>query len=214
MKWLQLQHGAAKGGLSQNDRQEVIDICKKLEAKGKYQKAANLMYYCIAGDSSNEELRRHWDRLVAKTNEERREDILKRKEEAQRVKAMPAKTDSSDSLSMSQRWKEMGKKGLLPKDDDVNWHLKKLKPWRLGDAMSRGYKFKQNAANITDPFKKVFELEEAAKMFNRVLELKPHDTEARGALNECCSAMNNEYVRMKKVKRTTKVRALCVCVCV
>ena len=47
-------------------------MCSDLEKRGRYQKAANLIYYCVAGDSNNEELRRQWDRLIAKTNEVRR----------------------------------------------------------------------------------------------------------------------------------------------
>ena len=54
----------------------MLDICDMLEGKRKYQKAANLMYYCVAADSNNEALRCHWDRLVNKTNEERRGEMM------------------------------------------------------------------------------------------------------------------------------------------
>ena len=50
----------------------MLEICDMLEDKKKYQKAANLIYYCVAADSNNEALRCRWDRLVNKTNEERR----------------------------------------------------------------------------------------------------------------------------------------------
>ena len=42
-------------------------------------------------------------------------------------------------------------------------------------------------------------------MFNKVLEIKSTDDEARQLLAECCTAMNNEYVRMKKIKRIERV---------
>jgi hypothetical protein len=39
-----------------------------LESKGKYQKAANLLYCCVVCDANNEELRSRWGELIAKTN--------------------------------------------------------------------------------------------------------------------------------------------------
>ena len=42
-------------------------------------------------------------------------------------------------------------------------------------------------------------------MFNKVLEIKTQDDETRGLLAECCTAMNAEYVRMKKIKRIERV---------
>ena len=39
-----------------------------LEKKGKVQKAANILYYCVVADSNNEELRRRWDGLIRATN--------------------------------------------------------------------------------------------------------------------------------------------------
>ena len=41
-----------------------------------------------------------------------------------------------------------------------------------------------------------------------MLEIKSTDEETRGLLAECCSAMNAEYVRMKKIKRLDKVRLM------
>jgi len=277
MKWLQLMNGGrVKGTLAEEERKEVMEICKKLEKKGKHQKAANLIYYCVAGaeqgqSDNNNTLRREWNRYINITNEELREDIKRKKEEAQRLKAMPLDSATKASPSESQRWRELEKKvGMLPintqrwhrttpipstsihlgsvneacwhagacflsfqgyrccvsadfshgfgrcecrafsqgvisKEEDPNWHMKKLKPWKVRDAMALGHKYKQNAAGITDPFKKVFELEEACKMFNRVLEAKPGDPAAAGALNSCCADMNTEYVRMKKIKISTKM---------
>eukprot|EP00951_Prasinocladus_malaysianus_P014001 scaffold106432_cov23-Prasinocladus_malaysianus.AAC.1 len=98
------------------------------------------------------------------------------------------------------------RQGRLP-EDDPNWHLQRLKPWKATDAMARGHKHKQNAASMSDPFQKLFEYEEACKMFNKVLEIKPSSDEARGALNECCSRMNSEYKRMKELKRTIRVKS-------
>lgn len=49
-----------------------MGVCDILENKGKYQKAADLIYYCVTGDSNNEELRHRWDRLIDKTNDARR----------------------------------------------------------------------------------------------------------------------------------------------
>ena len=43
-------------------------------------------------------------------------------------------------------------------------------------------------------------------MFNKVLEIKPQDENARRQLSECCALMNTEYQRMKGIKRVTKVR--------
>ena len=46
-------------------------------------------------------------------------------------------------------------------------------------------------------------------MFNKVLEIKSTDDETRQLLAECCTAMNTEYVRMKKIKRVERVRNAC-----
>ncbi len=51
----------------------------------------------------------------------------------------------------------------------------------------------------------MYELEEAAKMFNRLLEIEPRNDEARRRLNECCAMMNQNYQMMKVVKRQQKV---------
>jgi enolase len=45
-------------------------------------------------------------------------------------------------------------------------------------------------------------------MFNKVLEIKSTDKEARQLLADCCSAMNAEYIRMKKLKRVERVSEL------
>jgi hypothetical protein len=52
---------------------------------------------------------------------------------------------------------------------------------------------------------KVFKLEEATKIFNRVLEIQPQDEAARRNLAECCLLMNAEYGRMKGIKKMNKV---------
>ncbi len=57
-------------------------------------------------------------------------------------------------------------------------------------------------------------LEEACKMFNKVLESKSTDEEARRLLGDCCAAMNGEYVRMKKIKRVERVRAASTPCCI
>jgi hypothetical protein len=47
---------------------EVMGIVDMLVARGKFQKAANLLYACVLGDSNNESLRARWVDLIAKTN--------------------------------------------------------------------------------------------------------------------------------------------------
>ena len=44
--------------------------------------------------------------------------------------------------------------GRLP-EDGPNWHLNKLKPWKVPDAMALGTKHKRNAMSLKDPFQKV-----------------------------------------------------------
>mmetsp|Transcript_28965 Transcript_28965/g.81572 ORF Transcript_28965/g.81572 Transcript_28965/m.81572 type:complete len:262 (-) Transcript_28965:422-1207(-) len=202
VKWLRLMCGGpVKGGLSKQDQEEILGVCNALEKKGKYQKAANLIYYCVAGDSNNQELRRRWDSLVAKTNEARREDIERRKKEEEAERNRPVTVKAS--LSETQQWSFLRQKGRLP-EDTPNWHLNKLKPWKAPDALSLGNQHKQRAGTVADPFKKVFELEEACKMYNKVLEVKPDSEEARAALNSCIAQMNSQYMKMKSVKRETR----------
>jgi hypothetical protein len=47
---------------------EVSGIVDMLAAKGKFQKAANLLYACVLGDSNNEAMRARWVDMIAKTN--------------------------------------------------------------------------------------------------------------------------------------------------
>lgn len=50
------------------DVEEILGIATMLENKGKFQKAANLLYGCIVADYHNEELRKRWDDLIQKAN--------------------------------------------------------------------------------------------------------------------------------------------------
>ena len=124
--------------------------------------------------------------------------------------------------------------GRLP-EDTPNWHLNKLKPWKTPDAMALGNKHKLDALSLSDPFKKVMAvvspvtrtasssvvhhnynfhtnynsqimgLEEACKMFNKVLEINPDHQEARAALNCCVLEMNKNYASVKKTKHQIRV---------
>ena len=58
--------------------------------------------------------------------------------------------------------------GNLPSGDGPNWHLGKLKPWQHQQAVQLGKQYKAGAMAQSDPFKKLFGLEEACKMFNKV----------------------------------------------
>ena len=42
-------------------------------------------------------------------------------------------------------------------------------------------------------------------MYNKVLEIKPDNEAARGALNSCIAEMNAEYIKMKSMKRDIRV---------
>jgi hypothetical protein len=50
------------------DQEELLAICDKLEAQGKVQKAANLLYPVYIGNRSNEALAPRWRDLIKKTN--------------------------------------------------------------------------------------------------------------------------------------------------
>ena len=50
------------------DVEEILGIATMLENKGKFQKAANLLYGCIVADYHNDELRKRWDDLIQKAN--------------------------------------------------------------------------------------------------------------------------------------------------
>lgn len=71
--------------------------------------------------------------------------------------------------------------------------------------MNLGLQYKEAGMTHRDPFQRVQQLEEACKMFNKVLELKPHDETARRHMGECCTAMNSDYQRMKGIKKMDKV---------
>ena len=90
-------------------------------------------------------------------------------------------------------------------EKDPNWHIGRLKPWMVEDAMNLGLQYKEAGMTHRDPFQRVQQLEEACKMFNKVLELKPHDETARRHMGECCTAMNSDYQRMKGIKKMDKV---------
>lgn len=205
-KWLHVISGNPPKYLSPQDVEEILGIAKMLEGKGKFQKAANLLYGCVMCDHHNLELRARWDDLVAKTNVQEAELVRQQREqEAQAaLKAQQlADRQAAAVLSETQRWNNLRENNKLPAADP-NWHLAKLKPWMGDDALALGMKYKEQAASARDPFDKVFQLEEACKMFTKVLEIKPQDDNARRQLSECCAIMNTEYQRMKGIKKMDK----------
>eukprot|EP00798_Chlamydomonas_sp_ICE-L_P021255 gene21255-28173_t len=132
------------------------------------------------------------------------DDVVKNREaEAAEMKRLDAAFGKQAPISDTRQWKSLKEQKKLPANEP-DWHLGKLKPWQGPDAMALGKKYRANAASIQDPFKKVFELEEACKMFNKVLEIEPKNEEARAQLSQTCAAMNNEYVRMKGIKKQMK----------
>lgn len=205
-RWAALMNGKVnKVALKKEDIAELNKVVDMLCSKNKYQKAADLWYYAaLMPDSNNEELRGRWNELCKKTNLFRAEVVQKRRKEEENEALQLGKAfGKAQPISDTRLWKNLKEQGKLPADDP-NWHLGKLKPWMGPQAMARGNDIKAKAASLQDPFKKVFELEEACKMYNRVLEIEPKNEEARHALNQCVSQMNGEYVRMKGIKNHIK----------
>ncbi|KAG1677443.1 hypothetical protein FOA52_001898 [Chlamydomonas sp. UWO 241] len=183
---------------------EVLGIVEMLASKGKFQKAANLLYACVLGDSNNEPLRARWVDMIAKTNTQNIEIAGARvAAEAEAMRKLDQAGKQSAVLSETKRWDALKQQGKLPANNP-NWALEKLKPWMGPQAIEIGMKHKAAAERETDGFKKVFAYEEATKMFNKVLEIKSSDDQARRLLGECCAAMNAEYQKMRNVKRQAK----------
>lgn len=191
--------------MPKQDAAELMGVCDMLVQKGRFQKASDLLYSVAISDPHNEELKARWKDLIAKANNQNVE-INRAAAEKERLAnvALEAKLAGGQAaLSETKRWAGLKQQNLLPKNDP-NWHLAKLKPWMGPEAFALGVQYQESAAKNPDPFKKVFELEEAAKMFNRLLEIEPRNDEARRHLNECCAMMNNCYQMMKVVKRQQK----------
>jgi len=78
-------------------------------------------------------------------------------------------------------------------------------PWRVPKALDKARSHKQQAESSPDPFEKLFQFEEACKLFNRVLEIQTDSHEARSEYNDCVARMNAHYKRIKSIKRESKM---------